>query len=114
MPPAGAHARPRQERLENKMVRLPDLCLPQEVMGCRGGTRRAGRWIESPHRWGCQGGGVEQEPPSLLHPWRGDPSSYPALGQALSLPPDCKVIQIPPQGNATGERALAPCYRWGN
>lgn len=48
MPPAGAPARPRRERLENKTVRLPNLCLPQEGVGAEGAP-------------GGQGGGGEPQ-----------------------------------------------------
>ena len=55
MPPAGAHARPRWERLENKTVRLANLHLPQEGVGVPWGHPEDREVVENRSRWGCQG-----------------------------------------------------------
>lgn len=82
MPPAGAHARPRRKRLENKTVRLPNLCLPQEGVGLQWAPPRTAMWVEQPPQVvvavGLPGGvrvGLEEAP--LPPSWRADSSSSP-------------------------------------
>ena len=82
MPPAGAGPRPRQEQghLENKTVKLSNLCLPQEA-GAPGG--QAGGQRVAPTGGGSHGDrGVRG--PALLHPWMLT-AHPPRLGQGLAL-----------------------------